>query len=145
MPYKLSKNYHFYAAHRHELHEGKCKYLHGHTYHIEVHFTFPSRNDETGVTVFFDDVDKVAEKIVKNFDHATIVSEQDMNLMQCVENFPNIFGKIFYMKEVSSVENIARKIYDLMFGAFKVLGCNEYLSGITIKETTSSSITYYKF
>ena len=51
----LQASYTFDAAHRIRGHAGKCAYLHGHTYHLEVTVTAETL-DPIGMVMDFDDL-----------------------------------------------------------------------------------------
>jgi 6-pyruvoyltetrahydropterin/6-carboxytetrahydropterin synthase len=67
----------FDAAHRIRGHPGKCAYLHGHTYHLEVTVGARSLNP-LGMVVDFDDLRAVIQKVVLDvWDHATLLDPED--------------------------------------------------------------------
>ncbi|MBI4240750.1 MAG: 6-carboxytetrahydropterin synthase QueD [Candidatus Rokubacteria bacterium] len=67
----------FDAAHRIMGHPGKCAYLHGHTYHLEV--TVASEGlDRLGMVIDFDDLRALVKKaVLDRWDHATLVWRED--------------------------------------------------------------------
>ncbi len=67
----------FDAAHRILGHAGKCAYLHGHTYGLEVTVSAPDL-DELGRVIDFDDVRALVRKaVLDRWDHATLLSTDD--------------------------------------------------------------------
>jgi len=67
----------FDAAHRILGHPGKCAYLHGHTYHLEVTIS-AARLDALGMVMDFDDLRALVRKaVLQRWDHATLLSELD--------------------------------------------------------------------
>lgn len=73
----LTARFTFDAAHRILGHPGKCAYLHGHTYHLEVTVS-ADRLDALGMAMDFDDLRALVRKAVVNrWDHATLLSEHD--------------------------------------------------------------------
>ena len=72
---KIRKKYHFYAGHRNKNAGEKCGRLHGHTYDVVCEFKFTEMTD--GVTMLFSDIDKIAEPIIKKYDHHFILNEED--------------------------------------------------------------------
>ena len=73
----VASRFTFAAAHRILGHAGKCAYLHGHTYHLEVTVTAP-RLDALGMVIDFDDLKALVRKAaLDRWDHATLLSEQD--------------------------------------------------------------------
>jgi 6-pyruvoyltetrahydropterin/6-carboxytetrahydropterin synthase len=57
----LTTSYVFDAAHRIAGHPGKCAWLHGHTYHLEVTVSSPTLNP-LGMVMDFDDLRDVVRK-----------------------------------------------------------------------------------
>lgn len=71
----IEKKYHFYAAHRNKSAGEKCGRVHGHTYDVTCYFKFNEIKD--GVTMLFSDIDKLAEPIIKQYDHYFLLYEKD--------------------------------------------------------------------
>lgn len=72
---KIEKKYHFYAGHRNKEAGIKCGRLHGHTYDVTCTFKFDEIKN--GVTMLFSDIDKIAEPIIKEYDHYFLLCEND--------------------------------------------------------------------
>jgi len=73
----LATRFTFDAAHRILGHPGKCAYLHGHTYNLEVTVT-AARLDALGMVMDFDDLRALVRKIVLDrWDHATLLTAED--------------------------------------------------------------------
>ena len=72
---KIEKKYHFYAGHRNKEAGIKCGRLHGHT--NDVTCTFKFDEIKNGVTMLFSDIDKIAEPIIKEYDHYFLLCEND--------------------------------------------------------------------
>jgi 6-pyruvoyltetrahydropterin/6-carboxytetrahydropterin synthase len=69
--------YVFDAAHRIAGHPGKCAWLHGHTYHLEVTVSSPTLNP-LGMVMDFDDLgDAVRKAVLDLWDHATLLAVND--------------------------------------------------------------------
>src|SRR5712692_8625584 len=74
---ELTTSYTFDAAHRIPGHPGKCAYLHGHTYHLEVTIG-AKRLDPLGMVMDFDDLRDIVRKAVLDlWDHATLLAPDD--------------------------------------------------------------------
>jgi 6-pyruvoyltetrahydropterin/6-carboxytetrahydropterin synthase len=74
---RLTSEFTFDAAHRILGHSGKCAYLHGHTYRLEVTVS-AARLDALGMVMDFDDLRALVKKaVVDRWDHATLPSSQD--------------------------------------------------------------------
>ena len=73
----LTTAYVFDAAHRIAGHPGKCAWLHGHTYHLEVTVSSPTLNP-LGMVMDFDDLgDAVRKAVLDLWDHATLLAVND--------------------------------------------------------------------
>ena len=73
----LQTSYPFDAAHRIRGHAGKCAYLHGHTYHLELTVTAEAL-DGLGMVMDFDDLREVVRKaVLDRWDHATLLAAAD--------------------------------------------------------------------
>ena len=74
---KLTSEFTFDAAHRILGHSGKCAYLHGHTYRLEVTVS-AAELDALGMVMDFDDLRALVKKaVLDRWDHATLLSRQD--------------------------------------------------------------------
>ena len=66
---KITKAFHFDAAHNIPNYRGKCERLHGHTYHLEVTLEAPV-DPESGIAVDFTELgDLVRREVVDVLDH----------------------------------------------------------------------------
>ncbi len=64
----VTKEFIFDAAHHLHLYEGKCKSLHGHTYHLEV--TVSGYTNHIGLVIDFNDLKRIyKERIGSRLDH----------------------------------------------------------------------------
>ncbi len=64
----VTKIFTFDSAHRLENYEGDCKYLHGHTYKLEI--TVRGTVDHRGMVIDFNDLKTaVKEKVINILDH----------------------------------------------------------------------------
>ena len=74
---ELATSYVFDAAHRIAGHPGKCAWLHGHTYQLEVTVSSPTLNP-LGMVMDFDDLrDVVRKAVLDQWDHATLLATGD--------------------------------------------------------------------
>tara|TARA_R110000824_G_scaffold147969_1_gene317547 strand:+ start:149 stop:583 length:435 start_codon:yes stop_codon:yes gene_type:complete len=132
----IKKQYHFYAGHRnHEL-SGKCSSWHGHRYGITIVIS-PERT-VAGITMLFADIDEVAEKIIKKYDHAMLISNQDpyFEAMVSMKDSDGNRMKVVVFDNQTSVENLAEKLY----GELYLAGLP--MDSILVKETDSSVVVY---
>ncbi len=112
MKYRITKEFHFSAAHRLPLlpKDHKCHNLHGHNY-IVLLVLETSMLDDIGFVVDFGGLGIVKAWIDEYMDHGTLVSNDDYNL----RDFVAMEGDRFYeVGGETTAENLARHVY-LMF------------------------------
>ena len=126
---KIRKKYHFYMGHRNKEAGEKCGRLHGHTYDVVCEFKFTKMTN--GVTMLFSDIDKVAEPIIKEYDHYFALYEKDP-LVE-VLNFHN--EPIIEVPFETSAENMAIWIFNRIKKHLPI-------TRIELAETKSSTIIY---
>ncbi len=131
----------FDAAHRVIGHENKCKYLHGHRYVLEVEFAAVTL-DKLGRVLDFGLIkDKLKQWIDDNWDHNTILSEQDIELGQQISKVTG--QRVFYLPYNPTAENMALFLFDRIipeiFQEFSV----EYHK-VIIRETPNCIATVQK-
>ena len=82
---KVVKRFRWSMAHRlTHGYEGTCASLHGHEYEVEV--TVAGEVDAMGLAVDFADIKRVCQGWIKeHMDHATIVCDQDVTLLDFLQ------------------------------------------------------------
>ena len=93
----------FHAAHRQLDYDGKCRYVHGHTWHGEITVeteTFP-RDETLDMTLDFGRL----KDILKGLDHRMLVSERDEMFLNSDLFEPE--GVVVMPGRNPSVENVA--------------------------------------
>jgi 6-pyruvoyltetrahydropterin/6-carboxytetrahydropterin synthase len=139
--YKITKNYHFHAAHRNGNMDNKCANLHGHTYHIQVVLdaTTPLRKD--GTTLPFNAIDDRLEPYFKLYDHAWIVQEDDEVYTALPDEIRSRLKVVTFDPGVAtSAENLALA----MFRHINSPTIGLCVETIHLKETPSSTVTYQR-
>lgn len=129
---KIEKKYHFYAAHRNKNADEKCGRIHGHTYEITCLFKFDKINEESGVCMLFSDIDKVAEPIIKQYDHHFLLYEND-ELVTMLEFCNEPFIKLPFE---TSAENMSIWIFN------EIKNAGLPIVRIELAETKSSKVIY---
>ena len=132
----IQKSYKFYAAHRNEELNDKCRNLHGHRYGIVCHFEV----ERTGsLTTLFGDFDARMEPFLKQeYDHAMLIHTNDplydSLLRHMEENSESLKLKCFPYP--TTVENLGHKLFS------EITEMGFRLSCIEIRETDSSVVRY---
>lgn len=74
--YGITKEMTFEAAHRLLDYDGLCKYLHGHSYKVQISVCSEAL-DRNGFVIDFGELKMVANELLSNWDHATILQKGD--------------------------------------------------------------------
>ena len=130
----VTKRFHFYAAHRNAEVGGKCANLHGHVYRVELSVQQPRNPLAPSVTILFEDLDIIVDKVKQQFDHALLLYYHDP-AKAILQQEGSGAGKILICWHETSAENIAI----LLLNKFKNFNLN--VKCLTLHETESSSIT----
>jgi 6-pyruvoyltetrahydropterin/6-carboxytetrahydropterin synthase len=126
----IQKKYHFYAAHRNKEAGIKCGRIHGHTYEVLCYFKFD--NITNGITMLFSDIDKIAEPIIKQYDHTFLLYKED-SLVKILELSDEPFTELPFE---TSAENMAIWILT------EIRNAGLPIFKIELAETKSSNVIY---
>lgn len=129
--YEVVKKYHFYAAHRNEKIEGKCKNIHGHTYFLTLSFSL--NQNKNGITVLFSEIDSLISPILEELDHSFLLNKNDPKRA----DIEKVAGKVKLIEGVTSAENLARNIF---YSVKNLTALNVIY--VEIQETTSSIVRF---
>lgn len=132
----IRKEYKFYAAHRNEELQDKCRNLHGHRYGVICHFEV----ERTGAltTLFADFDDRVEPHLKQNYDHGMLIHTND-SLYTTLLDHQRRTGEDFKLNcfdGPTTVENLARKLFT------EITDLGFRLQRIEIRETDSSVVEY---
>lgn len=106
----ITRRLEFDAAHRVKLHESKCRNLHGHRYVAEVTFTAPEL-DALGRVVDFGEIkEKLGNWIDTNWDHQTILWDQDATLGAAIQQETG--QPVYYLPGNPTAENMAKYLLE---------------------------------
>lgn len=132
----IRKEYKFYAAHRNEELEDKCRNLHGHRYGLVCHFEV-ERNG--AISTLFGDFDAKIEPFLKEqYDHGMLININDP-LYETLCEHERRTGETFRMKRFvmpTSVENLSH----MLFTEITEMGFT--LNRIEVRETDTSVVVY---
>jgi 6-pyruvoyltetrahydropterin/6-carboxytetrahydropterin synthase len=136
---RVAKQFRWEAAHRLPWHEGLCRNVHGHSYHMTVEVEGPvGRN---GMVVDFKVLGAVLKPLVERWDHALFVASDDAELLGVVRQTG---WKHFMLPFDSTSENLACFAADhLCERAFETLSAAG-ITGVTVtvRETDTCFATY---
>lgn len=132
----IQKQYKFYASHRNETLEDKCRNLHGHRYGLRCHFEVERDGD---ISTLFGDFDSKIEPWLKaNYDHGMLINIHDP-LYETLKQHTTRTGEAFRLKVMerpTSVENLCH----LLFTEITQMGFR--LAALEVQETDTSVIHY---
>ncbi|MFM8532584.1 MAG: 6-pyruvoyl trahydropterin synthase family protein [Acidimicrobiia bacterium] len=126
----------FHTGHRQLGYPGKCKFVHGHTWHGKVMISaeeFP--RDDIDMSLEFGDI----KNVMRFMDHKMLVTEQDTTFLNGELFEPD--GVVVLKGKGPSVENVAYYVYDGVVDVIKAQypgrGVN-YTIEVTIQETENN-------
>jgi len=132
----IQKDYKFYAAHRNEELQDKCRNLHGHRYGITCFFEV----ERTGaITTLFGDFDaKIEPWLKEQYDHGMLIHKGD-SLYETLQDHMERTGEELKLKMLdgpTSVENLAHKLFT------EITEMGFTLNRLEVRETDSSVVIY---
>lgn len=132
----IKKTYKFYAAHRNEELQDKCRNVHGHRYEIRCHFRVQRQGS---ISTLFADFDRRIEPLLRHeYDHAMLVNVHDP-LYKALVGFAEQSGDQLRLKRLdgpTSVENLAYQL----FSEISEMGFE--LETLEVQETDTSTLVY---
>jgi 6-pyruvoyltetrahydropterin/6-carboxytetrahydropterin synthase len=132
----VQKDYKFYAAHRNEELQDKCRNLHGHRYGVRCFFE--THRNGSYSTLFADFDDKIEPLLKNHYDHAMLINVHDP-LYETLRQHTERTGEVFRLKEFerpTSVENLAFQLFS------EITDLGFTLERIEIRETDTSVVSY---
>ena len=135
---KLTKKFTFDMAHALYGHDGQCKNIHGHTYHLEVTVEgFPKDTPgatDDGMVMDFGDLKQIVNTtIVKKLDHALVLNQHAPYSDN--KDFLSQFEKVVILPFQPTCENLVLYCADIMINQ---LDSNIKLYSIRLDETPTS-------
>lgn len=130
---QVTKDFHFYAAHRNEEIGGKCANLHGHRYGLKVTVQQPMAGS---VTILFEDLENKIRPLIDQLDHSLLLHWKDPAADKLQAS--GACGKIFWMDKPTSAENLTFRLLEEL----EKTGLN--VVEISLRETDSSVVTLKK-
>lgn len=119
--YELTVKGEFAASHSLRDYEGKCKNLHGHTWHVDVVVAGADLN-KTGMLVDFKEIKSALHAVLDELDHAHL---NDLAYFQTVN---------------PTSENIAQYLFDSLRKKLKTIEPKR----VTVWESEKANATYYE-
>ena len=139
MRIRITKEFDFEAAHALDGYNGKCRDIHGHSYHLKVTFIGKPKQDtnvsECGMVVDFGEIKKlVKSKIYDLFDHRLILREDSRFKSIEKEN-----KRVRYVNYQPTCENMLIEIVNILKDNFTDID----LHSVFLRETSNSYAEWY--
>ncbi len=125
---KVAKTFRWEAAHRLPMHPGLCRNLHGHSYRMTVILDGPVGPDE--MVIDFGHIKSIVSPLVNAWDHATLVSEDDVELLDLVTQLES---KHFLVPGQTTVENLCRIAAEAIEEHGKELLVSHAITNLTVR------------
>ena len=140
---RLTKSFSFEMAHALLNYNGKCKNIHGHSYHMDVTIIGEPRNEpehpEDGLVIDFGDLKRVVnDSVVDIFDHALVIKNNHGD--DLIKVLSENFERMIYTDYQPTCENL---IQDFAERIKKGLPERAGLHHIILHETATSYCEWY--
>lgn len=141
----ITKEFTFDAAHRVLGHQGKCRYLHGHTYTVLVS-VFANELDGLGFVMDFGEMKSLfGGWIDEHFDHNILLNSDDPLLADSIGDGVEIFAgrpPFLFAEENPTAENIAKRLHRVFSGLIADRD-NIVVDSVRVYESPGSYAEYY--
>lgn len=126
-------------AHRLHLHDGRCKYVHGHNFRFDLTMAC-KQLDENGFVVDFGKL-QCLKTYFDTYDHSIIISTEDTEFDEVLTKYPQFFR--IHRLPITSVEGMASHMfYEINSILQREFYQRVYLISITIYEDSKNFTTY---
>ncbi len=137
---RVSKTFDFESAHALDGYDGKCKDIHGHSYHLIVTVIGTPIGDanhiKQGMVIDFSDLKKIVkDNIVDRFDHALILKTDSR-----FRGIENKMQKVIYTEYQPTCENM---VIDFAHTIAPLLPATVSLHNLKLRETGNSYAEWY--
>ena len=132
----IQKQYKFYAAHRNQQLQDKCRNLHGHRYGITCFFEVERTGSLT--TLFCDFDDKIEPFLKTEYDHGMMIHKADP-LYETLKQHMQRTGEKLKLKifpRPTTVENLAHQLFT------EITEMGFRLNRLEVRETDTSVVCY---
>ncbi len=144
MKIRVTKDFNFEMGHALDHHDGKCKHLHGHTYHLSVTIAGTpkgsSKESDSGMVMDFSDLKKIVHsEIIDKYDHSLVLHKNSSYLTNA-EHWPH--KERLYLKDFQpTCENLLHEFVQHLIPHFTE---DIELVKVKLKETTTSYAEWLK-
>jgi 6-pyruvoyltetrahydropterin/6-carboxytetrahydropterin synthase len=140
---RITKEFDFEMAHALWGYDGSCRNIHGHSYRLAVTVTGTAitdgRSPKKGMVMDFGDLKKIIrEEIIKDFEHALVIS-RETPLPEEIKDH-EMFGKLLIVDYQPTSENL---ILDFVARIKRKLPSGIRLHSMRLRETASSYAEWF--
>ena len=141
---RITKHFDFESAHALYGYDGKCKNIHGHSYHLYVTVIGEPIEDashtKNGMVMDFGDLKKIVKKeIVEVFDHAVVLNVNSPH-KELAETIDSHSHKVVLVPYQPTSENM---LFDFSERIKKLLPENVFLHSLKLYETANSYAEWF--
>ncbi len=141
---RITKHFDFESAHALYGYDGKCKNIHGHSYHLHVTVIGEPIDDlsnpKNGMVMDFGDLKKIVKKeIVDVFDHAVVLNKNSPHL-ELAKSIEDHSHKIVLVSYQPTSE---RMLFDFAEKIKALLPEKVYLHSLKLFETANSYAEWF--
>lgn len=138
---RITRRVEFDAAHRLPDHDGKCRRLHGHRYVVDVTVDGPVHLDgpKRGMVVDFGDLDLIIADVIGEWDHRTLLWDQDPMAGPIAEIDPE---SVIRLPFVPTAENLAGYIAHGLGGHLDPTSSRAHVVEVRVQETPRGWATW---
>ena len=141
---RITKHFDFESAHALYGYDGKCKNIHGHSYHLFVTIIGEPIDDmdnpKNGMVLDFGDLKRIVKKeIVNIFDHAVVLNENSPHL-ELAKTIEEHSHKIVLVPYQPTSENM---LFDFAVRIKSQLPQNVSLHSLKLNETSNSYAEWF--
>ncbi|MDI9339092.1 MAG: 6-carboxytetrahydropterin synthase [Sediminibacterium sp.] len=140
---RVSKQFTFDMAHALYGHDGLCRNIHGHTYHLTITLKGialqNSGHPKDGMIIDFSDLKEIVQKqVLYNFDHALVLNEKSPHAELTL--LKNSFDKVVLTPYQPTCENL---LLDIVEKLTNTLPENVTLCAVRLNETPTSYAEWF--
>ncbi|HQQ95119.1 MAG TPA: 6-carboxytetrahydropterin synthase [Bacteroidia bacterium] len=141
---RVTKTFSFDMAHALYGHDGPCKNIHGHTYHLAVTLLGQILNDDThpknGMVIDFSDFKNLVHKnVISVYDHALVLKAGSPHAE--INGLSQNFEKLILSAFQPTCENL---LLDMVERIQKALPASVHLHALRLQETPSSYAEWFR-
>lgn len=138
---RVTKEFRFEMAHALTNYDGKCKYIHGHSYLLKITVAGQPVRDENnpklGMVIDFGDLKKIVDgNIIERFDHSLVLSEK----AKLADDLKHEYQKVEIVNYQPTCENLIIHFVKILKQA---LPENVSLHHLQLSETATSCAEWF--